>query len=241
MSGCQLTVVIPAWNEATRVAAGIQGYAELCTLLRLEGYSSFECVIVDDGSDDATATIAREAGGENVRVLRGPHRGKGGALRQGVLASRGHRIVVVDVDWSVAPGQVAELLKVEAGVVCACREGQGARRIAEPAWRHLLGRGFNWVVQHLVLAGVQDSQCGCKAFDRAVAMDLFSRLTIEGWAFDVEILTLAYAHGYTVREVPIVWRHEQESRVAPLPDGWAMLTDVLTIRRNLKSGAYFKR
>ncbi len=236
-----LTVVIPVWNEAGRVASGIAGFSKLWGMLPRGAWSTVECLVVDDGSTDGTGRIAEAAAGPGVRVLTAPHRGKGAAIRRGVVESRGRRILVVDVDWSVAPGQVAELLRVQGQVVCASREGHGARRIGEPAWRHLLGRGFNRVVQQFVLAGVQDSQCGCKAFDHEVAMDLFGRLTIEGWAFDVELLTMAYAHGYSVREVPIVWRHDADSRVGVLTDGWAMFRDVRKVRRNLRAGVYFNK
>lgn len=231
------TVVIPVWNEARRVAAGVQGYLQLAALLA----GSSECVVVDDGSSDGTADVVAAMGIEGVSVLRAPHRGKGAAAARGVGASRGRRIVVVDVDWSIAPRQVAELVAVQADLVYASREGQGARRIAEPSWRHLLGRGFNAVVQHVLLAGVEDSQCGCKVFRREVALDIFPRLTVVGWAFDVEVLTVAFLLGYTVREVPTVWRHEGDSRVRPAIDGVAMLRDVLRIRRNLDRGRYSTR
>ncbi len=223
------------------MGAGVEGYLQLAELLKRAGVGSTECVVVDDGSTDGTAEKVAAMGIDGVSVVRAEHRGKGAASARGVSASLGLRIVVVDVDWSVAPRQVAELVAVQADLVYASREGPGARRIAEPGWRHLLGRGFNAVVQHAVLAGVEDSQCGCKVFQRAVALDIFPRLTVQGWAFDVEVLTVAFLRGYTVREVPTVWRHEGDSRVRPGVDGLAMLRDVLRVRRNVERGRYSKR
>jgi dolichyl-phosphate beta-glucosyltransferase len=221
-----LSVVVPVFNEEHRLAAGLAG---LDTLRALVG--ALEVVLVDDGSTDDTLAVARQA--QDIRVLAEPHRGKGGALRAGVMAATGDRILVADVDWSVGPSQVPILLESPADLVLATREGPGARRIGEPHWRHLLGRAFNQLVQQDLLTGHLDTQCGAKILSRACAHDLFPRLTVEGWAYDVELLLLAHARGWRVAEIPVVWRYEADSRLRPLADGFQMWRDVRRIRRRL--------
>jgi glycosyltransferase involved in cell wall biosynthesis len=226
-----LSVVIPVWNEERRIARGLAGVAEL---RRLVG-EDLEVLVVDDGSTDATADLATTDG---VRVLREPHRGKGGALRAGVAAATGDRVLLVDVDWSVGPRAALDLLAADGDVVVAVREGHGARRLGEPEWRHTLGRAFNWLVAGWVLSGHRDTQCGCKLLRREVAVDLFARQTVTGWAYDVELLYLANLDGYRVVEVPVVWVYEEESRLEPLRDGLAMVRELRRIQANARSGRY---
>lgn len=222
-----LSVVVPMFNEQNRVAAGLAGIASLRARV-----GELEVILVDDGSTDETVAAARAATG--VRVLAEPHRGKGGALRAGALAATGDRVLLVDIDWSVAPSQIPLLLACPADLVLATREGPGSRRIGEPTWRHWLGRAFNQLVQKDLLAGHTDTQCGAKLLTRACAQDLFPRLTVEGWAYDIELLYLAHAHGYLVGEVPVVWRYEAESRLRPVADGLAMWQDLRRMARRAR-------
>jgi len=223
------------FNEEHRVEAGLAGLDRLRALLG----GDVEAVLVDDGSTDGTLARARERQG--ALVLAEPHRGKGGALRAGVARTTGDRVLVADVDWSVAPTQIPAMLAQDADVVVATREGPGARRIGEPSWRHLMGRAFNWAVQIGLLAGHHDTQCGFKVFEGNVARDLFSRLTIEGWAYDVELLFLAHHLGHTVREVPVVWRYEADSRLRPIADGLGMAREIRQVQRNARNGVYRRR
>ncbi len=216
-----LTVVVPVWNEEHRLRAGFAGLERLRAVV-----SDVEGILVDDGSTDGTLALAQAEAPPWVRVVAEPHRGKGGALKAGVAVATGDRVLVTDVDWSVAPEAVLTLLAADAEVVCAVREGSGARRLAEPFWRHLMGRVFNRLVQETVLSGHWDTQCGFKLLQRRCAQDLYARLTVEGWAYDVELLTLAHLHGYTVKDVPVVWRYEEDSRLRTLSDGLTMLRDV---------------
>jgi dolichyl-phosphate beta-glucosyltransferase len=229
-----LSVVLPVWNEEHRLAAGFDGLSEL----RRRAGVEVEAVWVDDGSGDGTLAAARAAAGPSDVVLAEPHRGKGGALRAGVMAATGDRVLLADVDWSVPPGQALLLLDADADLVIATREGPGSRRIGEPIWRHVLGRAFNQLVQGTVLAGHTDTQCGCKLLRREVARALFPRLTVEGWAYDVELLTLAHTGGFSVREVPVVWRFEADSRLRPWGDGVAMARELRRVRRNAREGRY---
>jgi dolichyl-phosphate beta-glucosyltransferase len=123
-------------------------------------------------------------------------------------------------------------------IVIGSREGYGARRVGEPAYRHLMGRVFNRVVQLLAVPGIEDSQCGFKSLRGDAARAIFQRQRIDGWGFDVEVLYLARSLGYRVRVVPLHWEHKENSRVAPVRDTLSMLSDVLRVRLNGWRGAY---
>jgi dolichyl-phosphate beta-glucosyltransferase len=123
-------------------------------------------------------------------------------------------------------------------VAIASREVQGAARYDEPWYRHLMGRVFNLLVRLLTVPGIQDTQCGFKCFRRQVALDLFASQTIDGWAFDVELLHIARRRGYKIVEVPVNWYYGTNSRVSPLRDSWNMLREVIRIRRNSRAGLY---
>jgi hypothetical protein len=123
-------------------------------------------------------------------------------------------------------------------VVIGSREGAGARRIDEPEYRHLMGRVFNRVVQSLAVPGIEDSQCGFKAFSADAARAIFTRQRIDGFGFDVEVLYLARRLDYGIRVVPLRWEHKENSRVAPVRDTLTMFSDVLRVRFNAWRGNY---
>jgi dolichyl-phosphate beta-glucosyltransferase len=123
-------------------------------------------------------------------------------------------------------------------VAIGSREGHGARRIGEPIVRHLAGRAFNYLVQHLMLAGIEDTQCGFKMFTARAVEAIFPRVTIEGWAFDIEVLHIARARGLRIVEVPIEWHYGRESRLSLTRDGAAMFRELLRIRRRARRGEY---
>ena len=224
-----LSVVIPAYNEETRI---------LDTLEQVTGYLggqdySWEVVVADDGSSDATAAAVADAYGPAVRLLRLPHRGKGWAVRQGMLAAGGQRRLLCDADLSV-PIEFVERLMPPGGpdvdVAVGSREAPGGVRYGEPARRHLMGRIFNGLARRLSGLGLNDTQCGFKLFRAAAAEQLFARQTIDGFAFDVEALFLARRAGYTIAEVGVEWRYGEASKVRPLRDSAQMLADLLRIR-----------
>ena len=126
----------------------------------------------------------------------------------------------------------------EFDVAIGSREGQGARRIGEPAVRHLAGRGFNYLVQNLMVPGIEDTQCGFKMFTARAADAIFPRVTVDGWAFDIEVLHIARARGLRIVEVPIEWHYRRESRLSLTRDGAAMFRELLGIRRRARRGGY---
>jgi glycosyltransferase involved in cell wall biosynthesis len=234
----QLSIVIPAYNEESRLPATLEQV--LAYLDRQE--LTFEVLAVDDGSSDRTTELVKliTARDARLRLLREPHRGKGAAVRAGALAASGRAVVFCDADLS---NPVEELLRLPrqletAEVVIGSREGEGARRVGEPGYRHLMGRVFNWFVRTLAVGGIQDTQCGLKCFRGSIARELFSRQTIDGFGFDVEILFLARKRGYRIQEVPITWRHVPRSRVDPVKDTLRMLSDVVRVRINDLLGRY---
>lgn len=226
----ELSIVVPAYNESERLGA---------TLARVLAWSArdgrvIEVVVVDDGSSDRTAEIAAAGGDRRVRVLRLPvNRGKGAALRAGVVASRGRLVLLTDADLSTPIEEVARLEAALAGadVAIGSRAVDGARIVEhQPFWREWSGRVFNRLLRLAAIGGLHDTQCGFKLLRGDVARELFPRLTIERFAYDVELLWLAERSGYRIREVGVEWRNDASSRVRLWRDGPRMLLDVARFR-----------
>jgi len=203
----------------------------------------WEIRIVDDGSPDDTLAVARDLAQDEPRIVvqAEPHRGKGGAVRAGVLGSDAPLRVMCDADMSMPVDMVPRLLRrLREGVdvAIASREAPGARRIGEPFHRHLMGRIFNGVVRTLAVHGIEDTQCGFKGFTAAAAERLFRAAVLDGFAFDVEVLFLAQRAGLRIEEIPIDWTHDPDSRVRPGRDTRRMLTEIGKIRLNALRGVY---
>ena len=234
-----LSLVIPAYNEQARLPY---------TLSQIEAYvcrEGLDCevIVVDNGSRDATSAVVQQASlrFSGLRLLRTDGRGKGRAVRTGMLAADGAVVIFADADlsWQVEDlSRFLALVDERSPIVIGSREGAGARRIGEPIYRHLMGRAFNRVVQALAVPGIEDSQCGFKAFRADAARAVFSRQRIEGFGFDVEVLYLARRLGFGVRVVPLRWEHKENSRVAPVRDTLLMLSDVFSVRLNAWRGVY---
>lgn len=234
-----LAIVIPAYNEAAGIEASVN---ELRQYLGTRSWS-WEIRVVDDGSSDRTAEIvaAMERADPRIRLQREPHRGKGAAVRAGFLASTAAYRFLCDADLSMPVRELDRFMPPalgDADIAIGTREGTGARRVGEPMPRHLAGRAFNAVVRNLTVPGIQDTQCGFKMFTAAAVDDIFPSLTVDGWAFDIEVLYIARLRRLRVREVPIEWHFRSDSRVRMLPDSLAMLREVFRIRFRGRRGAY---
>jgi dolichyl-phosphate beta-glucosyltransferase len=234
-----LTIVIPAYNEESRLPATLSRVSEA---LELRG-EPYEVLVVVNGSTDRTADVVKEATARNgnVRLIVTQLRGKGLAVKIGIGEARGDRIVFADADLSTPIEEVialAEQLDERHQVVIASREGSGARRLGEPYVRHLMGRVFNLLVRVMAVPGIQDTQCGFKAFTRQCAQDVFRRQRIVGFGFDVEVLYVARRLGYGIKEVPVTWEYAASSRVDPVKDTIRMFRDVLAVRWNDLRGRY---
>lgn len=227
----QISVVVPAFNESRRLKATLES---IVSYLSARG-GEFEVLVVDDGSDDDTAALAEGFASRGVRVLRhAGNRGKGAALRTGVAVSRGEWVLLCDADLAT-PIEELQALRAradEADVIAGSRAVSDADIVRrQPFYREAMGRLFNLWLRLLGLTDLGDTQCGFKLLRGDVARRLFECLTIERFAWDVELLQLARAEGLRVVEVGVVWRHEPESKVHALRDSWRMLLDSLRLWR----------
>jgi dolichyl-phosphate beta-glucosyltransferase len=235
MSEPALSVVVPALNEEERLPRTLERIAS--HLGRSPG--AWEVLVVDDGSRDRTAARAAAAG---ATVLRNEtNRGKGFAVRRGMLAARGARRLMTDADLSTPIEEVDRLgARMDEGhdVVVGSRALPGSRiEVRQPWYRENSGRLFNLFVRALAVPGVMDTQCGFKLFSAAAARDVFSSARLDGFSFDVEALFLARKKGYRIVEVPVVWRNDAASRVSLLR-GFLAFPDLLRIRANDWRGHY---
>ena len=237
-----VAIVIPAYNEESRIGTTLD---ELAGFLAKQPWS-WEVRVVDDGSVDATCRIVEEHGRRepNIVLQREPHRGKGGAVKAGLLTSRARFRFICDADLSMPVSELPRFLPprlIDFDVAIGSREGAGARRVGEPIIRHVAGRIFNYVVQRLSVPGINDTQCGFKMFTGAAADTIFPHVTVDGWAFDIEVLSIARARRLRIVEVPIEWHYRRASQLNLIRDGAGMLRELLQIRARARRGAYDRR
>jgi dolichyl-phosphate beta-glucosyltransferase len=236
-----LSVVIPAYNEASRIGEPLR---RIDRHLRARGLSG-EVVVVDDGSADDTSDVVRRVSadlGTRVVVLRSAqNRGKGHAVRIGMTTARGRAILMTDADLSTPIEELDKLLpSLRDGVQVVI----GSRRVAgavvevhQPWLREMMGRVFTQLARLLVVR-VSDVTCGFKLFTRAAARDIFSRVTLDDWSFDAEALFLARRLGFGIREVPVVWRDAPGTKVRRGRDAVRAGLGLLRILANAVSGRY---
>jgi dolichyl-phosphate beta-glucosyltransferase len=238
---CSLSIIIPAYNEAARLGPTICAYLGAVASVARPA----ELLVVDDGSTDAThaAATAAAGGDERLQVIRLPqNHGKGYAVRTGVANARGARILFADADGSTPISELARLwraLDAGADVAIGSRQLPSADVAVESrATRRLAGRLFHQVARYAGVRGVVDTQCGFKLFTAAAAADIFPRLRLTGYAFDVELLLAAQHRGYRVDEVPVNWSHQAGSKVNVFRDGLVMARDVARLRAYAWRGTY---
>jgi glycosyltransferase involved in cell wall biosynthesis len=235
-----LSVIVPTLNEERSIEeflARVSAFVE-------SRVPAWEILVVDDGSTDTTVALVETwmARDPRIRLLKQPHRGKGAAIREGMLAAHGTWRLMADADLSVSPEDWRVFLDAAAGpdpaeLIVGSREAPGAKRVDEPVLRHIIGRVFNRVVQVVAVPGVDDTQCGFKLIKAEAARALFPRLTLDGFAFDVELLFLARQAGFRIREVGVVWVCRRDSRVRAGKGASAFL-DVVRIRLKHLAGHY---
>jgi dolichyl-phosphate beta-glucosyltransferase len=235
-----LSIIIPAYNEAERLPEALQA---LLDFLDHQPYRS-EVLVIENGSTDQTWQIATEFAQRYpciIQAKQSVQRGKGLAVRLGMLAAQGEYRFMCDVDFSMPVGEINRFLPPAlegADIAIASREAPGSIRYNEPYYRHLVGRVYNWMIRLLALPGLQDTQCGFKCFRGAVAQEIFPLQTRAGWSFDVEILFIARLRGYRIVELPIPWYFDDQSKVRVLQDSLHMATDLLSIRWKAMRGFY---
>jgi len=234
-----LSIIIPAHNEEKRLPDTLR---QVQNFLSSQDYPA-EVLVVENASSDRTLAAAQEFSRHfsELRVLQCPQRGKGLAVRQGMLAARGEYRFMCDADLSMPVGEINRFLPpMLSGVdiAIASREAPGAVRYHEPYYRHFVGRVYNMLIRLMALPGLQDTQCGFKCFRGALVDDLFTRQTLGGWSFDVEVLFIARRRGLRIVEIPIPWTHTPGSKVNVLRDSLRMAIDLVTIRLNGWRGVY---
>jgi dolichyl-phosphate beta-glucosyltransferase len=236
-----LSIVIPAFNEEARLGGTLEGYLRYCR----DTGRRVELIVVDDGSLDRTSSVVNSFAADHpeVRLIRlAENQGKGQAVRSGVVNAQGKLILFADAD-SATP--LAEIESLQAAIDAGADVAIGSRalgdesvRIKARLHRRVIGRVFHRLVELLAVHGVKDTQCGFKLFRGPVAHDLFSRMRIRGFSFDVEVLMMAQRGGYRIAEVPVNWTHQPGSKVNLVTDSARMLRDLFVIRRRYLSGVY---
>lgn len=244
MSKPFLSVIIPAYNEAKRLPLTL---IDVDKHLSAAGYS-YEIIVVDDGSKDATVDIAKRLAGlvKNLRVVENErNRGKGAAVRQGMLEAKGSVRLFMDADNSTSIDQFERMMPFFTGgggekydVVIGSRAIPGAKlEPPQPFYKRVLGKAGNLFIQLVAVWGVSDTQCGFKCFSESAAERVFRVARSNRWAFDVEALALARKFGFRIKEIPVRWMNDFRSHVKPLAYVTTLL-EVVKIRWWLMRGVY---
>lgn len=235
-----LTVVVPAYNEENRITATLEA---MHAYFR-ERAVTREIIVVDDGSTDDTAGVVRRLQERipHLSIVRyGPNRGKGYAVKEGIRRSRGAYILFTDADNSTPIEEFGKFYPsvMQNRVVIGSRYAPGsAVRRQQPFYRIALGRLGNVLIQALLFEGIRDTQCGFKALPHRMAQDIFSRMKINRFGFDMELLAIATLLNYPIREVPVSWYDSPDSRLRPIKDGLRTFLELVYIKLNLMSGRY---
>jgi dolichyl-phosphate beta-glucosyltransferase len=234
-----LSIVIPAHNEETRLPRTL---GKIFTYLESQSYTA-EVIIVENGSSDRTFEIAQGYAQDHpsLTVIREERRGKGNAVRRGMLDARGEYRFICDADLSMPIEELGKFLPPalnDFDIAIGSREAPGAIRYNEPYYRHLGGRAVNLMIQLLILPGLNDTQCGFKCFRAETTEILFRQQTLTGWSFDIEVLYLARQKKMHSEEVPIQWYFDVDSKVRAVRDALRMIGDIFRIRLNAMRGKY---
>jgi glycosyltransferase involved in cell wall biosynthesis len=234
----RVSIIVPAYNEEARIGESVRQIEEFRKRLPFDS----ELIVVDDGSQDGTSEVVRRLPG--ARLIRNErNHGKGYAVRMGVVAARGEYVLFSDADLSAPIGELDKLLA--AAEANAADVAAGSRAVNrgligkhQSRTREAGGILFNWFVRVLLGLKLQDTQCGFKLFRRRTILPVLERLTIDGFAFDVELLFLASRSGLKILEIPVHWNHVEGSKIRFLRDGLRMFADLVRIRWNHLTGRY---
>jgi dolichyl-phosphate beta-glucosyltransferase len=234
-----LSIIIPAHNEEGRLPRTL---GQIFAFLETQSYTA-EIIIVENNSSDRTLELAREFAPQhsNLIILHEEKSGKGNAVKRGMLAARGEYRFICDADLSMPVEELKKFIPPTLegfDLAIASREAPGAVRYNEPSYRHWGGRAINFAIQILILPGLNDTQCGFKCFRAEVAEDLFRQQTLMGWSFDIELLYLARRKKLRIKEIPIQWYFDADSKVKAIKDALRMIGDIFRIHINAICGQY---
>jgi len=234
-----LSIVIPAHNEEHRLPPTLE---KIDQYLRSRSLSA-EVIVVENGSADRTAAVTEHYSETHpyVKLLVVKTRGKGLAVKAGMLLAQGEYRFMCDADLSMPIDELDKFIAPNMqsyDVILGSREAQGARRVDEPEYRHIMGRVLNTIVKLMAVNQFEDTQCGFKLFSRKAAEDLFRIQRMNGIGFDVELVFLAVKRGYKIYEMPITWYFDADSRMKLFQDTLHILQEIWEIRRNWQQGVY---
>ncbi len=247
----ELSVVIPAYNEKSVISITL---TKVTSFLN-DFMPDYEIIVVDDGSTDITSEIVSNIVRTNTKVMlvKNPHKGKGFAVRTGMLMSKGKYVYMCDADLSTPIEELKRFMvwvkDNNFDIAVGSREGVGAIRKNEPLIRHVMGRVFNYLVRFVVLRGINDTQCGFKLFKGELARKVFAKVKLYGdstkeirvpkvTAFDVEVLFISKKMGAKIKEVPVVWEYGKGAKINKVRDSIVNFFDVLKVKLNDLRGLY---
>lgn len=235
----KISLVIPAYNESNRITHTLDKITQYMN----QTFKDFEIIVADDGSEDNTVEIAKSYENLGVTVFSFKHAGKGNTLKQAIMRATGDYIFFTDADlpyalenMSVALEQFAES-KVD--LVIGARDLELQKDgVPYPFYRNLMSKAFSFVVNFVLKLGIKDTQCGFKGFTKEVAHTIFPQITVLGFGFDIELLTIAKLNGYQIHRIPVNLTHSKGSKVNAIKDTYKMLKDIFTVKSNTKRGIY---
>ncbi len=241
----KLTIVIPAFNEAKKIEATVN---EVTEYLSGKGYS-YELIIVDDGSEDDTLDIIKRYksinSNGNIKILENvSNKGKGYAVRNGIMQATGDYILFMDADNSTRIFEIERVLpsfKEGFDIVIGSRRLKnvpGNIVISQPSYRHVLGEIYIYISRLFFKISVRDYNCGFKIFKNNVAKKIFSKQMMDDWSFDLETLFLVEKYCFKIKKVPVNWKHYKGSKVRPVLDGIKSFISLFKIKANDVSGKY---
>lgn len=234
-----LSIIIPAYNEENRLPNTLE---QIFSFLSKQNYS-YEILVIENGSIDRTFEIAKDFTKqfENLIVIHEDKRGKGNAVKRGMLEAKGEYRFICDSDLSMPIEELNKFLPPQLNdfdIAIGSREAKGAIRFNEPPYRHFGGRAINFLIQLLILPNLNDTQCGFKCFRAETTESLFRQQTLMGWSFDFEILYLARRKNLRIKEIPIHWYYDANSKVNAIRDALIMVADIFRIHLNAWRGKY---
>lgn len=227
-----LSLIIPAYNEEQRIKASLESAVDFFA----QKSFSYEIVVVDDGSSDSTIDVVSKFDSPQIKLIaQSRNKGKGAAVTRGMLEAKGEIRVFSDADFSTP---VYEIDKVTTAMQLGTEVFIGSRALDysmikkhQPFYREFMGKTFNKLVQLFLISGIKDTQCGFKGFTAKAAHDIFSKMQIDGFGFDLEIIYLADKLGYSISEVPVEWYNDERSTVDPIKDSITMFFDIFKVKK----------
>ena len=244
MNSSFVSVVVPAYNEASCIRRNVEQIVRYLSAR----FQRFEVIVVNDGSTDATQREIAEVAlrdGRITPVLLPANRGKGFAVREGVLKAKGDAVLFTDADLSTPVEEiekaVAELSNGYSVVIGSRQHPQSNVRVCQSRLRELMGKSFNVVIRTLFPLPYRDTQCGFKCFTQRAAREVFSVAQIDGFSFDVEVLLIAQRLGYRVKEIPVSWAHVDASKVSVARNWLSVVKEIFQIYWNDRKGFYGRK